>query len=583
VCPLANYKKVVDKFKKGVLMKFGLTKENISEVFDKIENQKDFLWGHYIEHNNEKIPLASFFKNTFINPDRYIAELQHRVWSLSEYASGRNLVNIFITLTLPSAYHPNKTLKNGKIIRNPRFANGDMQVFDIFTKKRPDILYMHNFKVHRSSRLNLWTGKVTKGSIVKRKYLSGLKDITCFDDLFIIFDNVADILRTDIEIYDIFTKKRTIFYQNYVFKQKSIASVPRFDGTFSTISLLRDDYAPVPASKALTNMWASIRKDRSWSQIDAADRLYFRATEPHGDGTPHVHISAWVPACSVQALVEAVHRLYPAPLADIATSYIPESYKLYEKVYKRDGSWHNAYKLHESSKSFIKLQIQDTTAYLMKYIYKTLDDLRTGKGITEITMWYIYHGICRFYTSRTLISLNVYRPLNGKFNLLELTQHYNNNTITVLLDPDSNIPRLIQYDDAIIWNKKDFELKQYDRDDTNKDGRIKLRKIEVEIDGEQFYMYKLGSGLFKESNNTDDNALLEEKFDGDYIPAPIPSSMKILQLWNYYNTLDPDDPFLNLHHYGHVKNTMIKRGLIDGEILPVGDFNTNFYDMEVAL
>jgi hypothetical protein len=485
---------------------YGLTKKNRSEVLDKIEKQKDFLYSHYIELNGEKVQLASFFKNTFINADRYIAELQHRVWSLVEFAQSRDLVNVFITLTLPSEYHRKKTLRNGKMIRNPKFAHQNIRLFDIETKKRAKSYNQLVIKYYKTLDQTKWTGKLRE------------------------------------------------------------------------ISLDPKDYMPVPASKQLTKMWETIRKDRSWQDLEKDDRLYFRVTEPHGDGTPHVHISAWVPKNAVARLVEAIHRLYPAPMADIATSYIPNGYELYEKVYKRDGKWHSAYKPSADAESYIKIQIENTVSYLMKYIYKTLDDLRDDKGITEITMWYIYHGICRFYTSRTLISLNVYRPLNGRFGLLELTQHYKDDTVTVWLDTDTKQPRIIQYEDFIMWNKKDFELKQFDKDDrVDYNKPIKLRTIDIEIDGEEFYMYRSGSKLYPKSSN--DEETIE---DQEYI-TPV-TRMKMVQLWNYYHSLDPDDPTLNIKHFGLVQNTMIERGLIEGEIVPLDQYNTEiFYNEEVAI
>jgi len=205
----------------------------------------------------------------------------------------------------------------------------------------------------------------------------------------------------------------------------------------------------------------------------------------------------------------------------------------------------------------------------MKYIYKTLDDLRDGKGITEITMWYIMHGICRFYTSRTLISLNVYRPLGGKLTLLELTQHYQNDTVTVYLDPETKQPKIIQYDDVIIWKKKEFELKQYDKDDKKHQAAAKIRTVDIEIVGEEFYMMRGGSKLYSHPTQTDTS-------DEEYI-TPV-ERMKMLQLYNYYHSLDIDDPTLNIQHFGHVQNTMIERGLLDDmEMQSLNSFNT---DME---
>ena len=494
---------------------------------------------------------------------------------------------MFITLTLPSEYHRKKTLRNGKLIRNPKFAHQNVKIFDIFTKKRPESLLLHEFKVHKSTHLNYWIGKVTTSSIVYRKYIKKLGDICYYDDLTEklktlkgLPDDLEKLLRSNIEIYDIRTKQRTLFYQNLVMKQKSVASRPRWTGKLKEISLNPIDYMPSSASKKLTDMWTTIRKDRAWKDLDNDDRIYFRVTEPHKDGTPHLHISAWVPKYAVARLVQAIHRLYPAPLADVSTSYIPDNYKLYSKVYKRDGRWHDAYKPDPDSKSYIKVHIDNAVSYLMKYIYKTLDDLRDGKGITEITMWYIYHGICRFYTSRTLISLNVYRPLAGRFNysLLELTQQYKDNTVTVWLDPETSQPKIIQYEDVIMWQKKEFELKQYDRDDRKPQEKpIKLRTIDVEIDGEEFYMYRSGSKLYPKTSQIEDFTDQD-----DYIP-PV-TRMKMMQLWNYYHSLDPDDPTLNLKHFGLVQNTMIERGLLEGEIVSLDQYSTDiFYDEEIAI
>jgi len=131
---------------------FGLTKKNKLDVLKKIDKQKDFLYSHYIEVQGEKIQLASFFKNTFLNADRYIAELQHRVWSLVEYAQNRELVNVFLTLTLPSEYHPKKTLRNGKVVNNPKFAHNDIIIFDIYTKQRPTSYDKKIFKYYKTQK-----------------------------------------------------------------------------------------------------------------------------------------------------------------------------------------------------------------------------------------------------------------------------------------------------------------------------------------------------------------------------------------------------------------------------------------------
>jgi hypothetical protein len=98
---------------------------------------------------------------------------------------------------------------------------------------------------------------------------------------------------------------------------------------------------------------------------------------------------------------------------------------------------------------------------------------------------------------------------------------------------------------------------------------MSIRTVDIEIDGEEFYMLRGGSKLH--SYPTED-----ELSDTEYI-TPV-ARMKMVQLWNYYHSLDVDDPTLNIKHFGQVQNTMIERGLInDMEIQALNNFNT---DME---
>ncbi|HID91578.1 TPA: hypothetical protein EYP45_00445 [Candidatus Peregrinibacteria bacterium] len=168
----------------------------------------------------------------------------------------------------------------------------------------------------------------------------------------------------------------------------------------------------------------------------------------------------------------------------------------------------------------------------------------------------------------------MYRPLGGKLSLLELTQYYQDDTITVYLDTETKQPKIIQYDDFILWNKKEFELKQYDKDDKKPHGTIKIRTVDIEIDGEEFYMLRCGSKLYPKPTQTD---MADEELSDEEYMIPV-ERMKMVQLYNYYHSLDVDDPTLNIKHYGHVQNTMIYRGLLDDiEIQPLNSFNT---DME---
>ena len=470
---------------------YGLTKKDKNDVLKKMEFHREYLQSHYIQVGGKKEPLIGFFKNTYINQDRYIAELQHRVWSLVEYAKGKSLVNVFLTLTLPTEYHPTRTLGNGKIVKNPKFANNHIVIYDIETKERSTSYEKMHFKFYKSTNRVRFSGKVTK------------------------------------------------------------------------VSLLPSDYTPKKGSKKLTDMFQDIRSDRSFRDIDSDNRIYFRVTEPHKSGTPHIHISLWIPEENVSKFVKAVHRFYPAPRADVATSYIPSEFKLFEKGYKQSGSWMPAYKLSEDSTGYIRLQIEDTIGYLMKYIYKSLDDLREDKGVTELTMWYIHHGLCRFYTSRTLMSLDVYRSLGGMFSLLALTSHYKDEEIVVYLDMETRKPRVIEWNGSVLWSKQDYELKEFDKYDGVGLGSASVivdkhsnTAIPLEIDGENYYL--VGNEYILSSSS----------------PIKDVNKMKSLELWTYYNSLDYSDSSLNMQHYFHVRNTVVNEGLLDAPILSLNyDYN----------
>ena len=180
---------------------------------------------------------------------------------------------------------------------------------------------------------------------------------------------------------------------------------------------------PKNGSKFLSKMFKRILDLRSIRNLDKNDRVYFRVTEPHKDGTPHLHISLFVLKYKADKIVSDIERLYSAPA------------------------------------SKVELNVNNPVSYLMKYILKTLDDLRYGENkISDLSYWYIYHGICRFYTSRTLVSLDVYRVLGGRYALLELTRMIRDREIKVLVDVDTNaVKEILDSEGYSIYMKKDFK------------------------------------------------------------------------------------------------------------------------------
>ncbi|MDD3462460.1 MAG: replication endonuclease [Sulfurospirillaceae bacterium] len=382
---------------------YGINSRKRRIALKKVQNTRLFLDNNFVTYDDVTFPLSQFFKNSFVNSDRYIAEIQNRVKSIYNYATGRNLVNVFVTLTLPSEYHPKKTSKNGKLYNNPKYN-------------------------------------------------------------------------------------------------------PEFN--------------PRIGSKQLSKYMQKIVNSWIYRKIPKEDRCYFRVVEPHKDGTPHIHVSFFIPDEFVEDFVKTVSRLFPAP------------------------------------QSSIEKNIQNPVAYLMKYILKTLDDLRFGGDISDLTLWYIFHGICRIYTSRTLISLDVYRVLGGKYSLNELSIMYKEKRLTVYTCPLTNKVISIFDDFGQIWQKKRHRTDYNQSSSGHFCIRKKTNSIPLIIDGHEFELR--GDKIFDLENS-----------------VFVPSRAKDLQLYEYYLNLDIENEDLDLKHFALVQNECILRGLVDGEIQSVDNFNTN--------
>ena len=135
---LTNYKKVVDidaiDFTPQIkerhkILHYGLSSSDLEEVEQKLKRQKQFLEFSYLYDriNQNAIPLSDLLISANHSPDRYYAEVQNRVNTLTTIAKQRELKPLFLTLTLPSEYHKYKTLqRNGikdKLVPNPKYNN----------------------------------------------------------------------------------------------------------------------------------------------------------------------------------------------------------------------------------------------------------------------------------------------------------------------------------------------------------------------------------------------------------------------------------------------------------------------------
>lgn len=122
---LTIYKEVVDIDMSASIKErhkkvhYGLSKADLENVNEKLKNQKMFLNFSYLTDriNNIHIPLSDLIISANHSPQRYYSEIQNRVNTLQKIAKQRGLKPLFMTLTLPSEYHPFRkggTIKNSK-------------------------------------------------------------------------------------------------------------------------------------------------------------------------------------------------------------------------------------------------------------------------------------------------------------------------------------------------------------------------------------------------------------------------------------------------------------------------------------
>jgi hypothetical protein len=106
----------------GKIIYYGLTEKQLELVERKHMLQRRFLNLSvlYDKVTGNTIPLRDLIISANHSPHRYHAEVNNRVGTLVGEAERKGLVPVFLTITLPSRYHPFK-LVNKKLEDNPKY------------------------------------------------------------------------------------------------------------------------------------------------------------------------------------------------------------------------------------------------------------------------------------------------------------------------------------------------------------------------------------------------------------------------------------------------------------------------------
>jgi hypothetical protein len=183
------------------------------------------------------------------------------------------------------------------------------------------------------------------------------------------------------------------------------------------------NYEDIPVNQALkelTKRFSKLRHDRSLKELSKEQRIYFRAIEPHKNGTPHTHILLFIPKDRIERLHEAFKRLY--------------THKVNDFQILDNGS--------------------NAVSYIMKYINKTIPlSKKNNLSVKDeyLNAWYSHHRVARFISSRTLAPLNLYRLVHSNFTLESLTNNYFKKNLQIFTTIDTNKIMEIFFNDELIY------------------------------------------------------------------------------------------------------------------------------------
>lgn len=284
-----------------------------------------------------------------------------------------------------------------------------------------------------------------------------------------------------------------------------------------------EDHSIKAGNKLLSNVIYKINYKRAFRNIPRDNRCYITTREPHLDGTPHLNLLYFVPKEKVKDCVKAIKD--------------------------------NFLDTH----SRVETAINNPTAYIMKYIFKTLDDLRGNNdnldNLSNLTLWYIHHKIPRVTMSRTFVSLDIYRALGGRYDIKTLTYMYKNKLLQVFIDSSNKVIEIFD-DYGQIYNKKRYyKITPYlQKDKPILRSQTKSKFVPVVDNHGKTICYLHNQQIV--------------------YPTRYVNQMRDLELYDYFNSLDIDT--CNLHHYALTNNELAKRDFRGFDEVDLNYFNTDF-------
>ena len=281
---------------------------------------------------------------------------------------------------------------------------------------------------------------------------------------------------------------------------------------------------------------------------------YIRVCEPHKkDGVPHLHIMMYVPIQYVDKLKQFYIKYFPAP----------QNLKPLNK------------NIDDGQLKGFQYDIKSAPAYILKYIFKSFLDVKNQSEIDYLQAWYIKNRILRVVTSHSIIPAWVYRkliPLEKDWYYLTDIKNYSNCEWSkeddyIMFEDSSN--RILEY------NKGEYKL-YYKTRLIKKFGTLKEEKPK---DINAIFKLPKYKKRIKEPRIFIDNKpfkIIDNKLTPAYILRPI-QYRTTYDLYTTYRKLELSNiDEIDLNYYALLRNELIKRNQISGDIISPNIYNSSF-------
>jgi len=349
------------------------------------------------------------------------------------------------------------------------------------------------------------------------------------------------------------------------FTQKDIASLP-YDLKYKLNH--NESFNIKDLVYLLNRLWDSFTSRNVFRKIKKSNQFYsyIRVFEPHKkDGVPHIHALLFIPKIYIYQILDLYKYVF----------YAPQNLRK-DKI--------TVQQVKNGEINGFQWSIFNPAGYVLKYIQKTFINFNKNNKLDSLSCWYVKYKVRRFLTSRSLIPIWVYRKIFFlEKNLYNLTQ--------IFYDPDS----------ICEW---DFERKyiHFYHSKTQIDilydngyyryackGKVIYEHNDISVVHQSKLSFKVQPKLVLKSDKRLQNTPIcfvdikgKKSFmildhDNNLVKPKVPvSKMKDYELYNYYMNLDPNNLLVDYLHFGVVKNECIKRGLIEGQLLSLNDYNLDF-------